>query len=351
MVTHMNRPDHKPILLLLATTLLLGAALAGCLGQDAEATGSGALYVKDDLTDDAAEVHITFNQAEALSAGGGGWTTVYEGEQSFEMLSLSGPDDKAKLADFELEPGEYLQLRIAITNVTVVDHEGNETAYTSFGNVVTIAHGFTVSEGGDFELLVDFDLEQGVNLENREYTPVIGFAQTTYGNDNGNGTNNTHRTDRPEQSNAMDHRGIHGVCTGWENTQRDSGNGTAGADNNTTSDNETSGPGNSTAFRWLHEQAAAANQTVESYCAEQSRPGAPDNLKDVLPEQMPEQARHALEDRQLGPGAQQSGDRAPDDRGAEGARGNETEERGQQSGATGAGNQTGQGNGQGGPPE
>lgn len=344
----MARSYNRPIFLLLAATLLIGAAVAGCLGQDAEAAASGELYVKDELTDEAAEVHITFNKAEVLPARGQGWTTVYEGEQSFEMLSLSGPDDKAKLADFELQPGEYLQLRITITNVTVVDHEGNETSYVSFGNVVTIAHGLTVSPGGDFEVLVDFDLEQGVNLANQEYVPVIGFAQTTHRN--GTGNESVQRTDRPAQSNAMDHRGIHGICTAWENTQRQSGNATD--EGNATNGNATSGPGNATAFKWMHEQAEATNQTTEAYCAEQSRPGAPDSLKDVLPEQMPEQARHALDDRKLGPdAAQQAGDRAPGGDGAAGTGRNETRDRGQPDGS-GSGNQTGgQGSGQGGPPQ
>jgi hypothetical protein len=267
-----------------ALVLLLGAALAGCLVQDSEAA-SGELYVKDNLTDEASEVYITFSKAEVLPAQAQAWETVFEGEETFEMLSLSGPNDKAKLSAFELQPGHYLHLRITITNVTVVYHDGNESYYPAFGNVVTIGHDLRVEPRGNFEVLVDFDLESGVDLAAKEYIPVIGYAQTTERGRDGTG-NQTNRTERPAQSNAMDGNGIHGVCTAWKNAEKGRTHGNAT---------------NSTAFAWLQEQAATENGTIDGFCEEHARPGAPATLFEVLPDHMPEQARAALEDRHLGP--------------------------------------------------
>ncbi len=321
-MTHPSKSPTKSVFRLLAVTLFVGGALAGCLTQDAEAA-SGELYVKDDLTDNASAVYITFTRAEVLPAQSEQWTTVYEGEETIEMLNLSGPDDKAKLSEFELQPGEYQQMRLTVTNVTVIDHEGNQSSYASFGNVVTVAHDFTVQPGGDFELLIDFDLEEGVDVTNQEYVPVIGFAQTTH--KGGRDGNETNRTDRPEQSNAVDQRGLIGLCNAWENSAegRTQGNAT-----------------NSTAFTWLAEQAQTDNQTVDAYCDEQGRPGAPATLMELLPEDMPEQARAALEDRHLGKPDDPRQQGQADDRGADGDQsGNQTGGPGNQ--PNGAGNQTG----------
>ncbi len=165
----------------LLTIAMASVALAGCMSGAAAST----LYVKDALTDDVAEVHVTFTKAQVKPLGGA-WVTVFDGKESIELLSLSSADAKASLAAFDLAPGQYEGLRIAVSEVMVVGHDGNETLLNVFGNIVSIADDFTVGADG-IDILVDFDLEQGVDLEAGTYTPVVKNVQTSDDDHDGDG--------------------------------------------------------------------------------------------------------------------------------------------------------------------
>ncbi len=157
----------------IAVSLALATmALAGCIGDT-----SSTLYVKDALTDDVAEVHVTFTKAQ-VKAEGGDWSTVFDGKETIELLSLSAADAKESLASFDLAPGNYDGLRIAVSEVMVVDHDGQETLLNVFGNIVSIAEDFTVGTDG-IDILVDFDLDAGVDMEAGTYTPVVKDVQTS----------------------------------------------------------------------------------------------------------------------------------------------------------------------------
>lgn len=326
----MNLPSPTTRLpTVLAAVLLLGTGLAGCLSGDASAS-SGEIYVKDALTDEAAEVHVTFTKAEVLPDQASEWVPVYEGEQTIELLSLSGSDDRAKLSGFEIDPGEYTRLRLTIQNVTVEHKNGTTQDLAVFGNVVTVGQDLTYEPGEELSVTLDFDLDRAVNLTSGEYVPVVGDVQRSDvdsdqdgqpdfvdTDDDGDGIEDAEDEDRdgdgqpdlPEQSQAMDKQGLFGLCTAWTNSDEGRENGTAA---------------NSTAFTWLADKAENASLSVEAYCEEQTRPGAPDDLSKVMPEDLPEQARQAVEDVHLGPpeDAQDRRD-GSDDRG-EDARSNRT---------------------------
>lgn len=164
------------------TVALAAVALSGCAGG-AEANSS--LFVKDALTDDVSAVHVTFTKAQAKVADGG-WSTVFEGKETIELLSLSAADAKAKLASFALAPGQYEGLRIAVSEVEITHLNGTKELLNVFGNVVLIADDFTVGPDG-IDILVDFDLEEGVDLSAGTYTPVVGSVQTSDDDHDGDG--------------------------------------------------------------------------------------------------------------------------------------------------------------------
>lgn len=301
-----------------AALLLLGTGLAGCLSQDASAS-SGEIYVKDALTDEAAEVHVTFTKAEVLAADGGPWVTVFEGEESIELLSLSNSTAKAKLAEFDIDAGEYKHLRITVADVTVVDHNGTEQEITVFGNLVTIAHDLEFDADDDNRVLVDFDLESGLDLAAGEYAPVVGDVQDAKSDadgdgevdiddadDDGDGTEDAEDADRdgdgapdlPAQTQAFDQNGLFGLCTTWESSEtgRTHGNAT-----------------DSAAFQWLANQSAEAGLSVEAYCAENAERGPPGDIVALDREDLPEPARKALEDAPRGPPADAGADQRGDD--------------------------------------
>ncbi len=165
-------PTHRlPIALL--TACLAAAALSGCVGG----AQASSLYVKDALTDDVAEVHVTFTKAQ-VKVDQGAWTTVFDGKETIELLSLSAADAREELASFDLEPGAYEALRVVVSEVRVVDHDGEASMLNVFGNIVTIADDFVVGADG-IDILVDFDLEAGVNLAAGTYTPRVKDIQTS----------------------------------------------------------------------------------------------------------------------------------------------------------------------------
>ncbi len=166
----MASTHRLPIALL---TLCLAAALSGCVGGAQAST----LYVKDALTDDVSEVHVTFTKAQ-VKAESGAWTTVFDGKQTIELLSLSAADAREELASFDLEPGAYEALRVFVSEVRAVDHDGEASMLNVFGNIVTIADDFVVGAHG-IDILVDFDLEAGVNLAAGTYTPMVKDIQTS----------------------------------------------------------------------------------------------------------------------------------------------------------------------------
>lgn len=180
---------HRILLGVVVAALSL-VALSGCVGS-AEANSS--LYVKDALTDDVSEVHVTFTKAQAKPVGGA-WVTVFEGKETIELLSLSSADAKAELASFALAEGAYEGLRIAVSEVEVTQLDGSKDLLNVFGNIVSISESFTVDADG-IDILVDFDLDEGVDLTSGTYTPVVKDVQTSDDDADGDGIDDVEDTD------------------------------------------------------------------------------------------------------------------------------------------------------------
>ncbi len=177
------------IVLALAT-----AALSGCTGTDSETSdNTSALFVKDALTDDAAKVFVTFTKAQ-VKAEGAGWTTVFEGKKSIDLLALSSADAKEGLSEFTIDAGAYEGLRVAVSEVTVIGHDGSERLLNVFGNVIQVSGAFTVDADGT-DILIDFDLEEGVDLTAGTFTPKVKSVQTSDKDTDGDGINDVDDTD------------------------------------------------------------------------------------------------------------------------------------------------------------
>ncbi len=253
---------------------MVAVALSGCIGG-AQAT-SGYLYVKDAPTDELSAVHITFTQAEVYSAVTN-WTMLFDGEKTVELLSLNASDARALLGEFEISPGSYEQLRITISDVNVTDKNGTSFDLVVLGNMVTAAQHFQVPGAGEpFSILVDFGLDEGIDLENRTYTPFVAAIQTSDQDTDGDGTNDVEDTDddgdgiedaldddrdgdnvtdAPQQEHHFNDHALGGLC----NAYRHGGLGQHG--------NGTSRP-----WQYLMDRADGDNETVEEFC-EDRKPG------------------------------------------------------------------------------
>lgn len=337
MTMHTPNPLTKPGRLAAMTAFTLSlVALSGCLGGDDAQSASIGLYVKDDVTDDFAEVHVTYTSAQVLPEGAPDWVVAYEGERTIEMLSLSDSAAKEKLADLGVEPGPYDGLRIAVSQVEAIDHNGTSHALVVVGDLLQISESFEVGEEG-LSLLVDFDLDAGVDARAGTFAPEAASLQRSDRDTDGDGIpdiddadtdgdgipdaddddlDGDGMPDRPAQA----RHGYFGLCTAWYASEagREHGNAT-----------------NSSAFQHLQNESAAQNHTVEEFCDEQDFPGPPD----AVPEEAQQAREDAMERRE------QRG--APDDAGSQGNQtGGPPDGQGNQTGSQG--NQTGGPDGQGG---
>lgn len=185
------RAPYPPTAALLVG-LVLAAASVGCLGG---ADAKGGLYVKDLASDELREVHVTFTKAQVMPNGSAGWVTVFDGARTIELLSLNASTAREKLADLSLAPGHYERLRIAVGDVRIVYPNGSEALLNVMGNVVTIAEDFTVAADGSLDLVVDFDLDEGVDLAAGTYTPVVEDVQKSSDDSDDDGVNDVEDAD------------------------------------------------------------------------------------------------------------------------------------------------------------
>lgn len=311
-------------------------ALAGCMGG-ADATPASSIHVKDALSDDVKQVHVTFSRVEAAAHPDGAWIVAFEGERSIELRSLNASDAREKLGDLDLAQGEYRALRISVSDAWAVLKNDTRVNLTVAGNQVTIERAFNVTAAG-IKLIVDFDLDQGVLVQAGLFTPAVADVQSDAEDADGNGVsdfddtdddgdgvedaedddrNGDNRTDRPVQ---RQHNWF-GLCTAWHASEnaRQQANSTMM---------------NSSAFQRLHQNASAANETVEKFCDAQSFPGA----SNAIPEHAQQARDRAMQRRHQASGnggGNQTG--GPDNGGAPPGQGGQGHGQG---GAGGGSNQT-----------
>lgn len=194
----MSRPNHHrlPFILIAAALTVSAAALSGCV-QTARAGGS-SLYVKDAPIDDAKSVFVTFTRAQVLPENSSTWITVFEGKRTIDLRALNASDASAKLSDFDLQPGTYAKLRVAVSDVRIVFKNGTEEALHVKGNVVTVAEHFAVAKDGIIKLLVDFDLAKGIDIENGTYTPKVQKVRAVADDSNHDGKVDFNDTDEAQ---------------------------------------------------------------------------------------------------------------------------------------------------------
>jgi hypothetical protein len=121
------------------------------------------------------------NQAQA-----GAWKTVFQGSQTFNLLTLANVKDVTTLphlVDGGLSAGHYDQLRLIVDSATIkADGQTYPLTIPSGGNTGLKTLPFDVASKQDTVLLLDFDVAQSVTKTgNGQYMlhPVIRLAPVT----------------------------------------------------------------------------------------------------------------------------------------------------------------------------
>lgn len=148
-----------------AIVALSAILFAGC-SMDVQ-TGTGTLKVLlHDAPADYEAVNIFVERVEINNTEGDeGWQVISEPNQSYDILQLTNGNFEL-LADVELEPGFYPQIRLIVSrdeNSVVVDGETRGLFIPSGAQTgVKINVDAEIREGIEYTILLDFDAERSV---------------------------------------------------------------------------------------------------------------------------------------------------------------------------------------------
>lgn len=189
---------------LLLVMLLFAATLISCAQQPAEVTyvtyestpqtvvvykepdaGRVVFTVRDAPVrmTDINELWITVDKVE-IQTTQGNWVTVSSQENRYDMLQLREEGIQAIIADVELSPGTYSQVRLTISDVEVIDATGSHDAVLPSG-VLRFNAPFSVSSDALTVVQFDFDLAVSLHLTgNGRYVLAPVIRVMTYDNAN-----------------------------------------------------------------------------------------------------------------------------------------------------------------------
>jgi len=158
--------------------------LLGC-GGDNDETGSLSIRITDAkplLEVDAIQALITFDEVRAHSAGGG-WVSLPMAQRPYtiDLLQFIDGASTELVPPVELESGKYTQLRLGITEGSLVTAEGEEPLEIPSEYLKTNKNfDFHVDSGEAVDLMVDFDLSQSIKPKQDGYQlkPVLHLNET-----------------------------------------------------------------------------------------------------------------------------------------------------------------------------
>jgi hypothetical protein len=172
---------------------------AGCGSGGSSGSGQLTVLMADAPPAGVKEVNVTVTKVEVHSGGtvdgsgqetGGAWKTVFEGQQTFNLLALANvqnPDALPHIVDRGTLPaGRYTQLRLIVApngaTIKLADDSVQPLVIPSGSNSGLKALPFDIKSQQDTVLLLDFDVAQSVNLlgdGTYKLTPVIRVAPVT----------------------------------------------------------------------------------------------------------------------------------------------------------------------------
>lgn len=115
----------------------------------------------------------------AMHTSGSSWTTVTSTPKTYDLIALKASGAQALLADANLAPGTYGQIRLSISSVVVTDSNGTHSAKLPSGEL-TIKGQFTVIANSTTHINLDFLADKSLHVTgNGQYilAPVIRIAE------------------------------------------------------------------------------------------------------------------------------------------------------------------------------
>lgn len=178
-------------LLLVGFFALVGAGCAGTTynsatvtppSPGAEATGRAVFTIQDAAAglNNVTAVNVTVDKVEAHAAASG-WMTVSTAAKTYDLVQLKSTGAAQLLADVNLAPGVYDQVRLDISKVEVTASGTTKVAKLPSSTLKIIGQ-FTVVAGQSTTISLDFILDKSLHLTGTGLyilAPVVKLQTTT----------------------------------------------------------------------------------------------------------------------------------------------------------------------------
>ncbi|MGC8655453.1 MAG: DUF4382 domain-containing protein [Thermoplasmata archaeon] len=161
----------KSVVIILVIVILLIAGV-GYYYLANYSNGNMNIRVSDASITGIMAVYITFNQV-AIHGNKTGWTNYSFSSQTINILGLTINNSKS-IGNFSLSAQKYTMLRIYIQSVSVTTPAGNITLKLS-SPFVFINHPINISAHSTTDVVIEFNLQQSINMESKVFTPYVGI--------------------------------------------------------------------------------------------------------------------------------------------------------------------------------
>lgn len=170
---------------LLPILAILSIALLACTqapGTQTAQEGRAVFTITDAAADmgTVSEVRVVVDEVRVHSESQG-WITVTSDSQEFDLLELKAQGSQALLADASLAPDTYNQMRLDISQVTVVDDRGENEAKLPSGEL-KLQGELVVEENSTSTATFDFIADESLHVAgNGQYmmAPVVQVTTRT----------------------------------------------------------------------------------------------------------------------------------------------------------------------------
>ena len=164
------------LLVLLAGLLALACGGPGSEGDSGAGSGSVSVFVTDAPIDGLQAVNLTISKIDLI--GCGGHTTIFEGEETFDLLALRDVSELFS-TDEEVPACAYRKIRLKLESIEIVDKDG-ESHFPDLprtGELDLLPRGpIVVEEGEALALELDIDLRRSIHMSRDgryRFRPVV----------------------------------------------------------------------------------------------------------------------------------------------------------------------------------
>lgn len=171
----MSARDKMRKLALCALTLTL--LLAGC--QTSDTNGNFQLYLTDQAIEGLEHVYVTIGSIK-VEKDDDSVITLWEGTETYDLLALQGVEEQ--MVDVDLEPGTYTAVIIELNAVSIVISGRTIDLSINPGWEVRIPVTFTITDEGNCEVVLDFEVDSSLDGYGDQYSfvPVISIKRIGY---------------------------------------------------------------------------------------------------------------------------------------------------------------------------